>query len=148
MGVFIGSDHAGFWLKRSLAALLEKKGYKVHDTGPYAYNPEDDYPDYAAKACRMVLKSHGKGILICGSGQGMVRTANKIKGIYAALCWNERSAEVSRLHGDVNVLCMGSDFVTEGMAFKIAVKWLETEFSNEARHIRRIRKIRYLERGD
>ncbi len=143
--VFIGSDHAGFGLKKALVAFLAEKGYTVHDAGPHSYDKDDDYPDYASKTCRMLLKRNGRGILICGSGQGMVRAANKIRGIGAALCWNERSAEAARLHGDTNVLCMGSDFMSERLAFRIAETWLKTGFSGEARHVRRIKKIKGLE---
>lgn len=144
--IYIGSDHAGFNLKNKIGRFLKQAGYSVEDIGPYSYNKEDDYPDYALKVCRKVLDSKGKGILLCGSGQGMDRAANKIPGIHAAVCWNKASAVVAKEHGNVNVLCMGGRFVRPHMAEKIVEIWLKNGFSEEERHKRRIEKINDIEK--
>ena len=144
--IYIGSDHAGFELKNIIKEFLKKEGYKVEDLGAHEYNPEDDYPDYAVKVCEKVLETKGKGILICGSGQGMDRVANKIPGIYAAVCWDEISAKMAKEHGNVNVLCLGGRTVKPELAKKIVKIWLETPFIPRERHLRRINKIKEIEK--
>lgn len=143
--IYVGSDHRGFELKKTVIGFLSEEGYKVEDIGPLSYDSDDDYPDYALKVCKKVLKDGGKGILICGSGMGMDRAANKINGIYASACWNEKSAEMAKRHGDINVLCLGSDFVKPKMAESIIKIWLEEPFEG-GRHERRIRKIKKIEK--
>ena len=143
--VYIGSDHRGFELKKNLITFLKDHGYSVIDVGPYTYDPDDDYPDYAEKACKEILASKGKGVLICGSGNGMVRTANKIKGIYAALCWDEDSAKASMQDGDTNVLCLSASATNTETAEKIVKAWLTTPFSGLERHKRRIDKVKKIE---
>jgi ribose 5-phosphate isomerase B len=143
--IYIGSDHAGFELKENLKKFLNELSYEYEDLGPYSFDPNDDYPDYAVKVCKKVLETNGKGILICGTGQGMDRVANKIPGIYAAVCWDEETAKYAKAHGNTNVLAIGSwttDFET---AKKIVKVWLETPFSEQERHIRRINKIKEIE---
>lgn len=144
--IYIGSDHRGFGLKNNLAAFLRAKGYNIEDVGPFLYDKEDDFPDYAVKVCRKVLKDNSKGILICGSGIGMDRAANKFPKIYAATCWNERSARLAKKDGDINVLCMGSIFVTLPMAERMVRIWLEQPFER-GRHSRRVAKIKDIESG-
>jgi ribose 5-phosphate isomerase B len=145
--IFIGSDHAGFGLKEEVKKHLSREGYTIGDIGPSAYDKDDDYPDYAVKVCRKVLSKKGEGILICGSGLGMDRAANKVRGIRASVCWDIRSARNSREHGDANVLCLGSKFVSRDKALRIVDAWLDTPFSGEERHLRRIRKTMQIERG-
>ena len=145
--LFIAADHAGFRKKEYL-----KKYFKIHcilfqDLGARTLDKRDDYPDYAARVCEKVLAEGAQGILICGTGQGMDRAANKFPGIDAAVCWDELSARVAREHGNVNILCMGARCVDESLAKKIILAWLEGAFSNEARHVRRIAKIREIEGG-
>ncbi len=137
--VFVASDHAGVKLKTLIHDHLIAN-YAVKDLGPFDTSSVD-YPDFAKKVCGEVLKTpESVGILICGSGQGMAMTANKLKGIRAALCWDEPSAKLSRLHNDANVLCMGARLIPEGLAVLIAEKWLSTEFEG-GRHQNRVKKI-------
>ena len=144
MTIYVGSDHAGFELKEKIKEFLADEGYDLEDIGPYRYDREDDYPDYALKVCKKVLMG-GKGILICGTGQGMDVVANKIPGIRAAVCWNEITAKnASKLN--VNVLTMGGRVVEPDVAKKLIKIWLEpTEI--EERHARRIDKIKKIEKG-
>ena len=143
--IYIASDHAGFEMKNKLKSFLESFGYKVKDVGAHEFISTDDYPDYAVKLCDEVLKTNAKGILICGSGQGMCIAANKIKGIRASLCWNELVAKQARQHVDSNVLCLAGRFLSFDDAKRITMTWLKTKFSNEDRHRRRISKISMIE---
>ncbi len=143
--IYIGSDHAGFRLKCGLIGWLRARGYEAVDMGPRTYSPDDDYPDYAKKVCSKVLENGAIGILVCGSGQGMDRAANKIKGIHASVCWDAGSAMVAKKHGNINVLCLGERFVKPAMARRIVRIWLEEPFEAEKRHLRRIDKIRRIE---
>ena len=143
--IYIGSDHAGFKLKNIIKKFLSDNGYNVEDIGPYKYNADDDYPDYATRVCTKVLQTNGRGILICGSGHGMAITANKFPGIRATVCWNKKSAEYAKEHTAVNVLCLGARLITEREA-KVTIKtWLKSNISKAARHKRRINKIKIIE---
>ena len=139
--IAIGSDHGGFALKKALMAHLEKRGLAYQDFGTYD-EASCDYPVYAKKVARAVAGGAcERGILICGTGIGVSIAANKIPGIRAALCGDCFSAEATRLHNDANVLCMGARVVGEGLALKIADTFLDTPFSRDERHIRRISLI-------
>ena len=139
--IAIGSDHGGFALKKALMAHLEKRGLAYQDFGTYD-EASCDYPVYAKKVARAVADGTcERGILICGTGIGVSIAANKIPGIRAALCGDCFSAEATRLHNDANVLCMGARVVGEGLALKIADTFLDTPFSRDERHIRRISLI-------
>lgn len=139
--IAIGSDHGGFGLKKQIIAHLEGKGYEVNDMGTYS-EESCDYPDYAYKVGEEVAsKAADLGILICGTGIGMSITANKIKGIRAALCGDVFSAKATREHNDANVLCIGERVTGPGLALLIVDNFIETEFSNDERHKRRIGKI-------
>ena len=144
--IYISSDHAGFKLKEKLKNYLAKQNYKIQDLGPKKINNKDDYPDYAKKLCKKVLEKKSTGILICGSGHGMTIIANKFKGIYATVCWNQKSAKYAKLHTNVNVLCLPARFITESQAGKIATQWIKTKFSKAKRHTVRINKIKKIER--
>lgn len=139
--IYIGSDHAGFKVKEKIRKFLEKKKLKYKDLGTYSIDSVD-YPDYAWIVGRKVAKEKGsKGVLVCGSGIGMAIAANKIKGIRAVAAYDTYTAKMSRLHNDTNILALrGRNFPFEKTK-KILSAWLNTEFSNEARHIRRISKI-------
>lgn len=143
--IYIGSDHAGFELKKIIIKFLIEKNYDVEDLGPYEYDYNDDYPDYAVKVCEKVLETNGKGILICGSGQGMDRTANKIPGIHAAVCWDDTSAKIAKKHDNVNVLCFGGKTV-KPVAKNMIKIWLETPFIPKEKYVRRIHKIKEIEK--
>ena len=144
--VYIGSDHRGFELKNRIARFLKGQSIEVVDLGPGAYDKSDDYPDYTEKVCKEVLYYSGKGILICGSGNGVAISANKIKGIYAALCWNEASARMAKQDGSSNVLCLPASHICAEEAEMIVEAWLSDSFSGAERHVRRIEKMKAIER--
>ena len=136
--ISIGSDHGGYELKKELIEHLKEKGYEVIDRGTDS-SASCDYPTYANYVCDDIIsKECDLGILICGTGIGMSMAANKREGIRAALCHDTFSAKATREHNDANILCMGARVVGPGLALMIADTFLETEFSNDERHIRRI----------
>jgi ribose 5-phosphate isomerase B len=144
--IYIGSDHAGLKLKNILIENLTKGGYLITDIGPEEYDPEDDFPDFAAKICKMIEKDRKvRGILICGSGQGMAMAANKIKGIRAAVCLNTSIAKQAREHLGSNILCLGASYLSEAEALEITKIFLNTQFLTEEKYLRRIKKIKELE---
>jgi ribose 5-phosphate isomerase B len=146
--VYIGSDHAGFDMKEVLNKHLAGSGYKVFDMG-CGSREAVDYPDIAAKVCAKVVSVRGSvGILICGTGIGMMMAANKKVGIRAADCTNELMARMARLHNNANILCLGSRIIGTTLAEHIARAFLETDFEGEERHKRRIRKIMCAESDD
>lgn len=139
--VAIGSDHGGFDLKEIVIRHLEEKGVDVNDMGCYDKS-SCDYPVYGKAVARAVAEgSCDKGIVICTTGIGISITANKVKGIRAALCADTLSAKLTRLHNDANVLAMGAGIVGPNLALEIVDTFLETEFSGEERHQRRIDAI-------
>jgi len=144
MKILIGSDHAGFKLKEELKRWLKEKGYEIKDYGTDSTNSVD-YPKIGFKLAKDVAKQKTKGILLCGSGLGMSMIANKVKGVRAALCHNSYTAKIAREHNDANILCLGSRVLTEKEAKNITKIWLETKFSNEERHKRRVNEINDLE---
>jgi len=143
--VYISSDHAGFKLKQIIGSFLDEQGFKVKDLGPYEHIPTDDYPDYARKLCEKVLETNGRGILICGTGQGMSITANKFSRIRAALVYNEFTAEMAGKHIKANIICLGERTTKPDDAKQMVKTWLETNSSTEEKHIRRIGKIKEIE---
>ena len=139
--IAIGSDHGGFELKEKLMEHLSERGLEYKDFGTYS-SASCDYPVYAKAVANAVASGEcDRGIIICGTGIGVSITANKVLGIRAALCGDCFSAEATRQHNDANVLCMGARVVGEGLALKIADTFLDTPFSNDERHIRRISMI-------
>lgn len=141
MKIAIGSDHAGFKLKKHLGKNLIKKGFEIKDFGT---NSEEstDYPEFGYAVAKAVARGEfERGILICGSGVGMTIVANKVKGIRAVNAYDIYSAKQSRLHGDCNVLCLAGRKLSRAEALKIVEVWLKTPFSGEERHLRRIKKI-------
>ena len=139
--IAIGSDHGGYALKKALMAHLSERGLEYKDFGAYS-EASCDYPVYAKAVAHAVADGECEcGILICGTGIGMSMAANKVPGIRAAVCGDCFSAEATREHNDANVLCMGARVVGEGLALKIADIFLDTPFSNDERHIRRISQI-------
>lgn len=137
--IAIGCDHGGFELKGEIMAHLKKRGLEFKDFGTYD-TASTDYPIYAKKVAEAVVSGEcEKGILICGTGIGISITANKVKGIRCALCTDCFMAEATRQHNDANVLALGGRVVGAGLALKIVDTFLDTPFSNDERHIRRIR---------
>ena len=139
--IAIGSDHGGFALKQEIIGYLEEKGFEYKYFGAYT-EASCDYPVYAKKVAEAILAGEcEKGILICGTGIGISITANKYKGIRAALCHDCFSAQATREHNDANIVAMGARVVGAGLAIKIVETFLNTEFSGDERHINRIRQI-------
>ena len=139
--VAIGSDHGGYGLKQEIMEHLKERGIEYKDYGCYD-EKSCDYPVYAKAVANAIVSGEcDKGILICGTGIGISITANKIKGIRAALCHDTFSAQATREHNDANIVAMGARVVGSGLAIKIVDTFLDTEFSNDERHIRRISQI-------
>jgi len=146
MKVAIGSDHRGFEAKQQIKAIATELGHECIDFGTNNNNPVD-YPDMAYLTATAVSKKEAdRGILICATGIGMCMAANKVRGIRAALCHDELSAQISRDHNDSNVLCLSADQVGVVLLRKIIEVWLNTDFSG-GRHKRRVRKIAAIEEG-
>ena len=138
--VVLASDHAGFKLKEEIKKFLIRKRKKVLDLGTQNTNSVD-YPDYAHLLSKKMKKGKNQfGILICGSGAGMSMTANKHKNIRAALCYNTKSARLSRLHNNANVMAIGSRLIKKNVALKCVSTFLKTNFDG-GRHSKRVKKI-------
>ena len=138
--VLLASDHAGFVLKQKISKYLTSKGIKILDLGT-ENNNSVDYPDFAhLLAKKMKAKGNNIGILVCGSGIGMSMTANRHKNIRAALCYNIKSAKLSRMHNNANVITLGSRLTKKDVALKCVSVFLKTNF-DRGRHLRRIKKI-------
>ncbi len=141
MKLALGADHGGFLLKEEIKKHLEDKGYQVKDFGCYSTDSVD-YNETAISVAEGVSKGEfDRGILVCGTGIGMSIMANKVNGIRAALVHDLFTAEATRAHNDSNVLTMGGRVIGGGLALQIVDVWLETEFSKQERHERRIGKI-------
>ena len=139
--IALGCDHGGYELMQEVIKYLEEHGLEYKNYGTYSTD-SCDYPDYAKKVAEAILAGEcEKGILICGTGIGISITANKFKGIRAALCSDCFSAEATRLHNNANILAMGGRVVGPGLAVKIVDTFLNTPFSEDERHIRRISQI-------
>ena len=145
MKIFIASDHAGFELKGKLIEFLQGLNYVVVDKGPYVYNKSDDYPDFISLVAKEVSQdlTNALGIIMGGSGQGEAMVANRERGVRAAVYYGgpDDVITLSREHNDANILSLGARFLNEDNAKKAVKLWLETPFSNEEHHTRRIKKI-------
>ena len=138
--ICISSDHAGFKLKESIKDFLINKNISIIDLGPINEDSVD-YPDYAKKvSSRVKSKRSDIGILVCGSGTGMAISANKIKGIRAAVCYNLKSTRLSRQHNDANIIAIGSRLTKKNTALQLVSVFLGTKFEG-GRHLRRVKKI-------
>lgn len=136
--IALGSDHGGYGLKQEVIKHLQEKGIEFKDYGCYS-EESCDYPVYGKAVAEAVAKGEcGQGIIICGTGIGMSITANKVPGVRAALCHDCFSAQMTREHNDANILAMGARVIGPGHALKIVDTFLETPFSNDERHVRRI----------
>jgi ribose 5-phosphate isomerase B len=144
MKIYIGADHNGFTFKQQLTAALKLAGHEVIDEGGLGTDPEDDFPQFAGKVVTAVLGDadvQAKGILICGSGQGMCMAANRFKGIRASLCWNLNEARSARNDDDSNILCLSSKYLSLEENQAIITAWLETPFAAAPRYIRRLKEL-------
>ena len=142
MRIHIGSDHAGLELKAALVSYLQGKGHDVKDHGPHEYDAVDDYPDFCIPAAIATVAEPGSlGIVLGGSGNGEQIAANKVKGVRAALAWNIETAKLARDHNNANVVGIGGRMHSIDECKAIIDTFIETPFSNDERHIRRINKI-------
>jgi ribose 5-phosphate isomerase B len=140
MTIAIGSDHAGFRYKEAIKAYLTEHGHTVIDKGTDSEAPVD-YPKFIRPVAEAVAAGTvERGIVLGGSGNGEAITANRVKGVRCALCWNEESARLGRQHNDANVISLGERMMTEEMALKIVQIWLDTPFEG-GRHLTRIQEI-------
>ena len=146
MRIVIGGDHAGFGLKQKLAEYLRQSAHDVVDAGTNSEDPVD-YPDFAEAVGRAIV-SHGaeRGVLICGSGVGASVSANKIPGIRAAVCHDTYSARQGVEHDDMNVLVLGARVIGMELARELVDHFLAARYSGEARHQRRLEKVKALEK--
>jgi ribose 5-phosphate isomerase B len=144
MNIYIGSDHAGYELKKKIKAYLEDSGYLVEDKGAFSLDETDDYPDFIIPVAEAIAKDkESMGIVIGGSGEGEEISANKVDGVRAMEYYggNLEVVRISREHNDTNILSLGARFVTDDEAKEAVRIFLETKFSGDARHVRRINKI-------
>ena len=147
MKLVIACDHAGCEVKNEVIAALEGKGYEVKDFGCYT-NESVNYPDYAHLVCKAIQDKEAElGILICGTGIGMSMAANKHRGIRAAVCTEEFSAEMTRRHNDANVLCMGARVISAETAIKLATLFVETPYEG-GRHSLRVAMVDELDKTE
>ena len=138
--VCIASDHGGFHLKENIKDFLINKNISIIDLGPMNESSVD-YPDFAKRVSKRIKdKKSEVGILVCGSGTGMAISANKIKGIRAAVCYNIKSTRLSRLHNNANIISLGSRLTNKNVALKLVSIFLITKFEG-GRHLRRVKKI-------
>ena len=138
--ICIASDHAGFDLKCTLIDFLIEKNISIIDLGP-SHKSSVDYPDFAKKvSIRIKDKRSDVGILVCGSGTGMAISANKIKTIRAAVCYNLKSTRLSRQHNNANIIAIGARFTKKKLSLKLVETFLKTKFEG-GRHLRRVKKI-------
>ena len=145
MKIVIGSDHAGFKHKKKISELIVSLGHDIIDVGTDDENSVD-YPDFGEKGAREICCGQAElGVLICGTGIGISMAANKVKGVRAAVCWNEETASLTRQHNDANILCIGARFIPVEEALNITKVFLDTPASEDERHQRRIGKISSIE---
>ena len=140
--IYFSGDHAGFYLKENLMDFLRKKGFEIRDFGPYAYDKNDDYPDFVISMAKTVKKDKVFGLVIAGSGEGEAIAINKLKGIRAPVYHgkNLKIIKTTREHNDANILCIGARFVSEKESKKAVEIFLKTKFA-KGRHERRLKKF-------
>ena len=146
--IFLGADHRGYNLKEKIKGWLSEWGYEHEDMGAFEYDKDDDYPDFISKVAEKVSEDadNSKGIVLGGSGQGEAMVANRYPNVRAAVYYggNEEIIKLSREHNNANILSLGVSFVDDKTTEKAVRLWLETPFSGEERHKRRIEKFKSL----
>ena len=148
--IILGADHAGYELKEKIKELLDKWNYDYVDVSP-EFITDDDYTDVVETICKKMNVSSDKAIIVCGTGIGSCIMANKYKGVRAAICYDEYTAKFTRLHNDANMLCLGGRTAVaknNELLESIVKTFLDTEFSKEERHVRRLEKIKRVEEGN
>ena len=146
MKVYIGADHRGFELKGKLIPWIKSMGHEIYDLGNLKYDKDDDFPDFSLVVAENVAENPGsRGIVICGSGCGVNVAANKVVGVRCSTGVNAHEVEHARAHDDLNILALSADYIPEEINKEMIEVFLKTPFSNEERHIRRIKKIKEYE---
>ena len=148
--IILGSDHAGYELKEKIKKMLDEWNYDYIDVSP-EFLTDDDYTDVVETICKKMNVDSDKAIMVCGTGIGSSIMANKYKGVRAAICYDEYTAKFTRLHNDANMLCLGgrtSVAQNNELLESIVKTFLDTEFSKEERHVRRLEKIKRVEEGN
>lgn len=140
--IYLASDHGGFALKEKLKSWLDQAGLAYQDIGPHLHDPADDYPDFIIPMAEKVAATNSRGIIACRNGQGAAIAANKVKGARAVTAWNTEVARSTRLDDDANILSLPADYLSDDDVESIVITWLKTDFSHEARHARRLTKIK------
>jgi ribose 5-phosphate isomerase B len=149
MKISIGADHAGYEMKNQLIKFIEKLGHSVHDVGTFEPSKPDDYPDYAVLVGEDIRSGNvDRGVLVCGSGVGVSVAANKMKGIRAGLCHDHYSAHQGVEHDDMNVLVLGARIIGQMAAQDATEAFLGANFSGEERHVRRLNKVKGIEKNE
>lgn len=149
MKISIGADHAGYEMKQGLIQLVQKLGHTVHDVGTFEPGKPDDYPDYAILVAEDIRSGQAeRGVLVCGSGVGVCIAANKFKGIRAGICHDHYSAHQGVEHDEMNVLVLGARIVGPMVAEESVEAFLNATFSGEARHVRRVNKVKAIEQNE
>jgi len=144
MKLYLGADHNGFDYKTELTERLKADGHDVVDCGDLSRDQNDDFPQFASKVVMALLGDKddtARGILVCGSGQGMAMAANRFKGIRASLCWNQDEARSARNDDDSNVLCLSAKYVDIESTVSIVNAWLNTPFAAAPRFVRRLKEL-------
>lgn len=139
--IYLASDHGGYTVKEKVKSILMEQGLQWHDAGPKSVDKDDDYPDYVIPMAEKVSKDDATGIISCRNGQGAAIAANKVQGIRAAVCWNEECVRTARNDDNANILSIPADYLTDLEIEKLVAAWLDTPYSHDARHSRRIQKI-------
>ncbi|HEV2706337.1 MAG TPA: ribose 5-phosphate isomerase B [Pyrinomonadaceae bacterium] len=149
MKIAVGADHAGFPLNERLIEELRAQGHEVEDFGTHDGSRPDDYPDYARLVGEAVREGRAElGVIVCGSGAGVVVAANKLRGVRAVLCADTYTARQSREHDDCNVLCLGARVIGVELALELLRAFVSSSFNGEERHRRRLAKVLDLERRE
>jgi len=144
--IYLGADHGGYGLKNKIKEWLAEWDLEYQDLGNQQHDSTDDYPDFALKVAEKVSNGKDRGILACRSAVGMVITANKVPGVRAAAAFDVKSARQARNNDDANILALSGDWLDEDKAKEVLKAWLDTEFSGAERHIRRLNKIKEIEK--
>ena len=144
--LYIGADHAGWEYKKTLKAHLTARGFEMIDLGNDHLNDDDDYPDFSYPVAQKVADDPlARGILLCSNAQGVCIVANKVRGVRAVTGFDEKVAVTSRTDDDSNILCLPARHLTEEQALRITDIWLQTAFSRDERHVRRLQKLADIE---
>jgi ribose 5-phosphate isomerase B len=144
--IYLGADHGGYQLKEVIKKYLSTKNWQVFDMGATKHDSADDYPDFAYAVAKEVVAKKAPGILFCRNGIGVCIVANKVAGVRAVATVKPEIAQTAKADDNTNILCLGADFVSVAQAKKVIDAWLATSFSQSTRHLRRLNKIKKIEK--